>query len=57
MMSEVLSIILSLFIIILALKIALKVTGCLLKLIIFGAAFWFIIIILNLGFNILAFLF
>lgn len=56
-MSAIVSLIISLLITFVALKIALKVTGCFIKLIIFGVALYFILVVLNLGFHILSFMF
>lgn len=56
-MESILSIILSLVIIVLALKIALKVTGCLVKILIFAAALYLIAMALNFGFHLFSFMF
>lgn len=55
-MPPLVSILVTLFVIIIALKIALKVTGCLVRIIIFAAALWFIVIVLNSSFSFLTFL-
>jgi hypothetical protein len=55
-MSPLVSIIITLLTVAIALKIALKVTGCLIKFVIFAAALWFILFILNMGFNFLTFM-
>jgi Co/Zn/Cd efflux system component len=56
-MESILSLIISLVIIVIALKIILKVTGCLIRLVIFGAALYLILAVLNYGFNIFSFIF
>jgi len=55
-MQPVISLVITLIIIIVALNIALKVTGCLLRVIIFAVALWFILIALNYSFHFFTFL-
>ena len=50
-MQSILSLLLTLLIIAFALKIAFKVTGCLIRIIIFAAALWFILMILDYNFH------
>lgn len=50
-MSSALSIIISLCIIAIALKLAVKVTGCLIRIVIFAAAVYLILMALNYGFH------
>lgn len=51
-MSEIISVILMICIIGLALKLVLKVTGCLVRVIVFIVAFYLILTVLRIGFNI-----
>ncbi|KPU42842.1 hypothetical protein OXPF_36060 [Oxobacter pfennigii] len=55
-MDQIVSLIVALVVFIIALKIFFKVTGCLIKLVILGVALWFILSVLNYGFNFMAFL-
>lgn len=55
-MNPFVSILITLLTVAIALKIALKVTGCLIKFVILAAALWFILFILNMGFNFLTFM-
>jgi hypothetical protein len=55
-MQSLLSIVISLIIIGIALKLALKVTGCLVKIVIFAVALYLIANALNFGFGIFKFL-
>jgi len=50
-MPPILSIIITILIIVIAIRIALKVTGCLVKIIIFGVALWVVMMVLNLSFD------
>lgn len=50
-MPPILSIIITICIIAIAIRIALKVTGCLVKIIIFGIALWVATMVLNLSFD------
>lgn len=54
-MGSLLSIIVSLVIIVLALRIAVKVTGCLIRILIFAAALYLVAMALNFGFHLFTF--
>lgn len=54
-MLQFVSILVTLLIFWVALKIALKVTGCLVKMVIFAIAFWLIMMVLNFSFSIFSF--